>query len=124
LSTFTSFTIAPGVVYNLNSNENVAGYVGGEVEFGMGTSEDSPGGTAEGSSSTTVTTFGIGALLGAEWFPWNNVSVSGEYSIMYGMSSGTSESTFNDETFDSKLPENTFIGIRNSGRILISFYVN
>ena len=70
----SSFEINGGLQYNYSSSGPVVGYFGGMVLFG---SEKQTGQT----ESSTL--FGIAALAGAEWFPWNSVSLGAEYQLAF-----------------------------------------
>lgn len=83
----TTFNISPGVRFNLARNNNIAMYLGGQVMFGMTSGSTKFDGTETG--STSGTSIGVGAFAGAEWFPWNNVSVGLEYGLGFSTTSGT-----------------------------------
>ena len=86
-SSKTTINIAPGIRFNLVHNSNIAMYVGGQVMFGMSDSTDTFNGTQQRSESST--SIGVGAFAGAEWFPWNNVSLGLEYGLGFSTSSSS-----------------------------------
>jgi len=86
-TTSTSFTIAPALRLNLANSSNVVAYTGVQVAYTMGSGSTSQGGTETGTSSNS--TIGAGLLLGAEWFPWRNVSLGLEYGLGYSSSSSS-----------------------------------
>ncbi len=112
---------APGVRVNLANNRTVAGYVGGEILLSL-TSETDEGANSE--TTTSMLGFGIGGFFGAEWFPWENVSISAEYGLGFTTESGTEE-TKNGDTQENDLPSTTKILLgRSSIDLTISFYIN
>ncbi len=92
----TTINVAPGIRFNLANNSNVAMYVGGQVMFGMSSTSNTLGGANDGSTSST--SIGVGAFAGAEWFPWNNVSLGLEYGLGLTTSSSSDKDAAGVET--------------------------
>lgn len=129
--TSTEFSVAPAVTYNIARTSTVVAYVGGMVSFtstsdkregnntGLGVGFDS--GEAYRESTTG---WGFAGILGVEWFPWENVSFSGEYRLGYGHSSGEVESstTAASVTVDSPTTSGFGLGSANSAALTLSVY--
>jgi len=92
----TEIKVAPGIRFNLANNSNVAMYVGGQVMFGMSSTSNTLAGADDGSESSTA--IGVGAFAGAEWFPWNNVSLGLEYGLGFQTASGSEKDATGVET--------------------------
>jgi len=112
--TSTSFTITPGVLYTIAVSGPVNAYVGAQILFvSSTTSRDGIGGNGFDSDSkleTSSTSFGAGLILGAEWFPWENISFGAEYTLGFLSGSGETESTVNGTGTTSDSPSTTSIG--------------
>jgi opacity protein-like surface antigen len=80
-TTSLAVSITPGLRYNVYNSSNVALYTGGEFTFGMGEVKNEAGGSQ--TSKAQATTIGGGLFAGAEWFPWQNVSLMLEYGVGY-----------------------------------------
>ncbi|HRK04628.1 MAG TPA: outer membrane beta-barrel protein [Chlorobiota bacterium] len=111
----TAINISPGVRFNLANNSNVVGYVGGQVMFGMASTKAETSGN-NNTEETSSTGIGVGAFLGAEWFPWKNVSLSVEYGLGFMTSSSTAKS--GDTEADG--PSNTSIYLGAPSGILVT----
>jgi opacity protein-like surface antigen len=120
--TQTAFTVAPAIVYNVASSGPVAGYVGGGIQFLTASTSPTNADTASSTIKMSNTSFGIGALFGAEWFPWSNLSLSGEYSLSFSTSSGTTTITIIGKSTETDLPTTSFIGIAGRGTINATLY--
>jgi opacity protein-like surface antigen len=124
----TSFTIAPGVTYNIATTGSVVAYVGAQILFvSSSTSADGIGGSgfdADSKLETTSMSFGAGAILGVEWFPWDNVSFGAEYTLAFLSGSGDSESTVNGTGTKTDAPSTTSIGTSavNGANLTLSVY--
>ncbi len=117
----TSFAIAPGIRFNLARNNNIAMYVGGQVAFGMTSGATKVAGEETESNSSTM--LGVGAFAGAEWFPWNNVSLGLEYGLGFSTESGKSKQGTNGTEVDS--PSTTTINLGLSTiQFVLGFYFN
>jgi opacity protein-like surface antigen len=126
--TTTSFTIAPGVTYNLAVTGPVVAYVGAQILYvSTNTSRDGAGGNGFDSDSkveTSASGFGAGAILGVEWFPWENISFGAEYALTFISFSGDTESTFDGTSTKSDGPSTTSIGTAalNGANLTIAVY--
>jgi len=74
-----SYGINAGITYNWASEGAVVGYFGGMVGYGA----SKPFVGTGGETVDATTTVSIGALSGFEWFPWNQISLGGEYQLMF-----------------------------------------
>lgn len=122
---FTSFrfAIAPSVTYNLVKSSSVAGYVGGQLTYAMANATNTPSDTTKRATDATSSTFGIGALIGAEWFPWSNVSIAGEYIVGFATSSEERTETIGSgEPKLFELPSETAVGINSRGVLTLAIY--
>ncbi len=116
------FTIAPAIRLNLLKSSTVVGYTGLQVSYGMSGTSNKVGGKEVASSSGS--TIGVGALLGAEWFPWENVSLGLEYGLGF---STTSTSTKDQSGTETDGPSNSALnlGFPNSAvNFTLAFYIN
>ncbi len=73
----SSFGINAGLMYNWATAGAVVGYIGAQGSY-----TSSKEALAVGTSDA-ATEFGIGAVSGFEWFPYNQISFSGEYQLMF-----------------------------------------
>jgi opacity protein-like surface antigen len=116
-----SFTIAPGIQYDLVTTNAVVAYVGAQVSFTSSSQErtGNNAGTGVGflkdySYKTSSSIFGAAAFIGVEWFAWENISLAGEYRFGFSTSSGKSESSSPTASASQDAPSTTAFGI-NSG---------
>lgn len=124
-SSYTSFSLMPAIRFNTASSSNILAYVGaqGLVELSKNKLEGIE--FSEDNSTENRTVFGFGAIIGAEWFPWDNVSLSAEYGLMFKSSSGTKEYTIEGHTESADLPKTTEIGLGASSlNFTLSFFFN
>ena len=99
------FGISPALEVHLGNAGPVSGYTGFVLSYGMYSKTNNPNDSTE--NSNTASTFGGGAILGVEFSPWTNISLSGEYQV--GITT-TSVSIDNDgDSADG--PSTTDIGI-------------
>lgn len=98
----TRLMLMPGIQYNVVQSSSVALYLGGKL--GIGTVS----GDGAGNSGTE---FGIGGIIGAEWFPSRDISFSAEYT-------GFGIGIFSPKVGDSQ----TFIGLGQWAGLTASFY--
>lgn len=118
----STLSFAPAIRLNLFKSSTVVGYTGLQVSYGMVSTSETQGGNDAGSASGS--TIGVGALLGAEWFPWENVSLGLEYGLGFGSTSTSSKDSAGNETDG---PTNTAInfGFPNSSvNFTLAFYIN
>ncbi len=129
--TSTAFTIAPAITYNIAKSSAVAAYVGGMVS--VTSSKDKREGNNAGlgvgfdageSYRESTTTWGFAGILGVEWFPWENISFSGEYRLGYSHSSGETESstTAGSVTVDGPSTWQIGLGSANSAALTLAVY--
>ncbi len=78
----TSFTVAPGIQYNVASTAAVVAYVGAQIAFTTGKQERDGnannfgvGFTKDHMYTESSSTFGGAAFVGVEWFAWDNISL-------------------------------------------------
>lgn len=129
--TTTEFSVAPAITYNLAKTSTVVAYVGGMVSFSSGSDkrEGNSGGLGAGFDSgeeysQSTTTFGVAGILGAEWFPWENISLSAEYHLGYSHSSSEVKSTTppTTVTVDGPTTSGFGLGSANTAAFTLSFY--
>ncbi len=126
-----SFTIAPGIQYNLVTTNAVVAYVGGQVSFTSSSQERTGnnaglgvGFTQDHSFTTSSTIFGAAAFVGVEWFAWDNISLAGEYRFGFSTSSGKSESKSPNASVSQDAPSTTSFGIgsANGANLTLAVY--
>jgi opacity protein-like surface antigen len=129
--TGSEFTVAPPNTYNHARTSTVVAYVGGMFSFTSTSDkrEGNNGGLGVGFDSgesyrESSTAFGFSAMLGVEWFPWENISFSGEYRLGYGHSSGEIESSTSATTVTVDRPTTSGFGLgsANSAALTLSVY--
>ncbi len=89
-STF-QFAVSPGIEVHMINAGPVSGYIGGQISFASATETSSstvpdsanPLVRKRVESSTSGSGFGVGAFLGAEFFPWTNISLGAEYQVNF-----------------------------------------
>jgi|GEM_PF-777382 len=126
-----TFTIAPGVQYNLVATNAVVAYVGGQVSFTSSNQERTGNnagmgvGFTQGSSyKTSSSIFGAAAFVGVEWFAWENISFAGEYRFGFSSSSGKTESNSTNASASQDAPSSTSFGLgsANSANLTLAVY--
>jgi len=129
--TSTEFTVGPAVTYNIARTSTVVAYVGGMLSYTTASdkregnsaslAENFDAGESFRQSSRTI---GFAGLLGVEWWPWENISFSGEYRLGYGHSSSEQESTTSaaSVTVDGPTTNGFGLGSANSGALTLSVY--
>lgn len=129
--TNTEFILAPAVTYNVAKSSTVAAYVGGMVSFNTSKAKREGNSGSLGvdydsgeSHRESTTGWGIAALLGVEWFPWENVSFSGEYRLGFTSSSTETESTTSAASVTVDGPTTTSFGLgsANNAALTLSVY--
>ena len=130
----TVFTIAPGLTYNIATSNSVVAYVGGQILFiTTSTSQDgtlgplpdtTPNFVAQQEVKITSTSIGAAALLGVEWFPWDNISFGAEYAFGFLTASGKTEVTNGGTTTSVDDPTTTAFGTAalNSTNLTLAVY--
>ena len=130
-ATSTEFSVEPAVTYNIARTSTVVAYVGGM--FLYTSSSDKRDGNSAGlgvaynagaSYRASTSSFGLAALLGVEWFPWENVSFSAEYRMGYAHGSSETESTTTATSVTTDGPSTNGFGLgsANSGALTLSIY--
>lgn len=129
--TSTSFTVAPGIQYNVATSNAVIGYVGAQVAFTTGSQERKgnansfgTGFTKDNSYNESNTTFGVAAFVGVEWFAWDNISLAGEYRFGFSTTSGKAESKTATTSTSADAPSQTSLGLgsANAGALTLAVY--
>lgn len=110
-----AFGISPAIELHLVNAGPVSVYTGGMVSFGMASSSSGPDSAQATSSQTGI---GVGALLGVEFFPWNNVSIGAEYQLGLMLNS----TSFKVGSTSADGPSSTSIGISGPARIVVAFH--
>ena len=87
--------IAPGIEYHFAQSESVSGYTGFMLSYTSGVKTTGPNDNQESDISSSLM---VGPLLGAEFFPWNNVSFGIEYIL--GLSSISTSRKVGDDEID------------------------
>jgi opacity protein-like surface antigen len=86
--TTTRFAIAPGFEYHFVTAQRFSLYTGGVISYAVFDRETD---VAGGSVVDNDQGFGLAALLGAEFYPWQNVSLGAEYRA--GFETGSNDTT-------------------------------
>jgi hypothetical protein len=128
--TSTEFTVGPAIVYNIAKSSTVAAYVGGMLS--LTTSSDKRDGNDAIDADFNVgqayrlssTAWGFAAIMGVEWFPWENISFSGEYRLGYNHSTGDAEVTSAgvSTTTDGPITSGFGLGSANSAALTLSVF--
>jgi opacity protein-like surface antigen len=124
-SSTVTFSIMPAVRYNIGSSGPVVGYVGAQILIRNSTTSVTNASFLEGvSTSEQSTTFGAGAIGGAEWFPFSNVSLAAEYQLMFTTTSGSSSRTIDGRKTEAEIPPRRILslGAGSGANFLLSFY--
>jgi hypothetical protein len=126
-----SFSIAPGIQYNLVTTNAVVAYAGAQVSFTSSNQERTGNnagmgvGFTQGSSyKTSSSIFGAAAFIGVEWFAWENISLAGEYRFGFSTSSGKTESSSTTASASQDAPSSTSFGIgsANGANLTLAVY--
>jgi opacity protein-like surface antigen len=128
--TSTSFSVAPGIQYNVAVSSAVVGYVGAQVSFTSSTQERTGnansfgvGFTKDNSYNETSSVFGAAAFIGVEWFAWDNISLAGEYRFGFTSSTGKAESKNATTSVSSDAPSSTSIGLGSGNAAALTLAV-
>lgn len=87
--------VAPGIEYHFIDAGPVSGYTGAIFSYTNGFVTSGPN---DNQSTDRNSSFTLSALLGAEFFPWDNVSFGAEYTL--GFTSTTTSTKIDDAVFD------------------------
>ena len=115
--------LTPGIRYNFGHGHNVLAYTGMQLMLDYTDSTVTGKDFRTNERNSSVYTWGIGLMLGAEWFPWRSLSFALEYSPFLTFSGG--ETTYKSGGFEQtdKLPKITrFQTNFSSVLLIISFY--
>jgi hypothetical protein len=117
------FGITPSVLVNVMKTGPVAGYLGGQVSFATTTSDNNPADELVADVEGSSTAFGVAGIIGAEWFPWQSVSLSAEYVLGFATSSAEETRTLpNTPEQRFELPTETTVGLRSRGVLNVAIY--
>ncbi len=117
--TRSSFAIAPAFLYHFATAGPVTVYTGAEIQFG--TASTTSGFTNATDSMITgksQTGFGAGVIIGAQFFPWSNISLGAEsqFGVTLASQSEDTGPTTND------LPSTTTIGFTLPFSVRLGIY--
>ncbi len=99
----SAFGVNAGIEYAFSTLGSTAAYVGGQLMYGSVKNA--------GTGWETASTFGVAAIAGVNWFPWNNVSLSPEYQLQY----------VNYASYGTVPSASTF-GLSSNGQFTISWF--
>lgn len=120
-----SLRLTPGIRYNLGKGEKVNIYTGAQLMFEYGSSTISGKDFKSNEELSSIYRWGIGAMLGAEWFPWKSLSFGLEYSPFLKFSGGSTDYNSGGFSQTDKLPSETSFDTNMSSILLIvSFWFN
>lgn len=90
--TWMQYALTPALLWYCMSEGSVAGYWGGYLSYAHGSYEveNSPASTSDFKDSWDG--FGVGLLLGAQWWAWDQVAFNAEYMAGFQSSSSKVES--------------------------------
>lgn len=126
-----SFTVAPGIQYNVATSAAVVAYVGAQVSFTMSSVEREGNANGTGLGFTkdnkykqSSSIFGAAAFVGVEWFAWDNISLAGEYRFGFSSSTGKEESSNATTSVTEDAPSTTSFGLGsgNAAALTLSVY--
>lgn len=123
--TTTGFGVTPGFMHLMTSEGPVAAYIGAQLNLSLlSTTNENPGFVSNNKNKSSTTSFGVGGVLGVEWFAWSNVSFGAEYILTYASGSGTNEVTVGGTTTSTDTPStNTFVlGSASSGNLILAIF--
>jgi len=109
-------SIAPGVQYHLVNTGRISIYTGGELFYGSTSitlKEEMDSDKTE--ESVSFNGFGVAGLIGAQFYPWKNVSLGAEYKLGYASFSMNTESDNGDEKVKEDGPSISALGINTWG---------
>lgn len=115
-SSRSAFAVSPGIEIHLVQEGPVTLYTGAVLSFASATNST---GADSLENSSTQTGIGFGAVLGAEFFPWSNLSLGAEYQI--GLMLHSTSSAARGESLDGR--STTHIGITGPIRITLGLHI-
>ncbi|HOY43296.1 MAG TPA: outer membrane beta-barrel protein [bacterium] len=107
--------LQPAIEYHLFQSEAVSIYTGGMISFSSYSAKSEVPDVDEVTFSSS--SLGFGALLGAEFYPWKNVSFAAEYQLGFASGSGK----YDDGTDEVEGPKASMKGINTVG-VTIAFH--
>lgn len=126
----TTFSIAPGIQYNLAQSNAVVAYVGAQISFTTGSQERTGnannfnvGFSKDHKYTESTSTFGGAAFVGVEWFAWDNISFAGEYRFNFSSTSGKATSKNATTSTDVDAPSTTALGIGSGNAAALTLSV-
>jgi opacity protein-like surface antigen len=85
------FALTPGLEWHFMTGASVSPYWGLQATVALGSMTDTPPSPGV-EDKYSATMFGAALFMGAEWFPWDGVSFTGEYQVGFTSSSSKNES--------------------------------
>jgi len=120
-----SIRLTPGIRYNFGGGDNILVYTGGQLLFNYATSTITGKDFRANEENTYLYSWGIGAMLGAEWFPLKSLSLGLEYSPFLSFTNGQTEYKSGGFSQTNKSPSETNFDTNFSSILLtISFWFN
>lgn len=129
--TSVGFSIVPGVQWNVAQSNAIQAYVGLQISYSRKVEERTGnassfdlGFTKDNGYKKWENSFGAGALVGVEWFAWDNISLAGEYRLTFESRSGKTEGHSGSVVSGLEAPRNvTFgLGTGNAAGLTLSVY--
>jgi opacity protein-like surface antigen len=90
--TVMGFGVTPALLWYFGGEGPVAAYWGPSVSYGMYSIEDATTPAAVGDTKQTWSQFGVGVVMGAQWWAWDQVAFNAEYLVSYNSASSDVES--------------------------------
>lgn len=122
-------SFSPAVIFDLATGNTITAFVGGTTMFTWGhSSYDNPTIIFENQVITVdklsynSASFGLGVLAGFDWFPWENISVGCEYSLLLTMTSSSVEAKLATINYDIDFPNTTGLGLNSNGSLTLGVY--
>jgi opacity protein-like surface antigen len=110
-----AFGVAPAIEVHLVQAGPISFYTGGGLSFATASSSSGEDSLEVSASQTGI---GVNAIVGAEFFPWNNISLGAEYQVGAQINSTSSES--NNKSTDG--PSSTQIGVSGPIRVALNIH--
>ncbi len=110
-SSNNGFGLGVGMEYHFRPLYSTSPYVGGQIGFSSGSTDNGGEGTAEVTTSSTG--ISVAALMGFNWFFTRGLAVGAEYSL--GFTSNSSSQSSGGTEMD--LPSTTMIGLAGVGSV-------
>ena len=92
--TFMGYGVSPALLWYFGGEGPVAAYWGPQVMFGSFSNETEFTPTSGTGTSTkqTATQFGVGLVMGAQWWAWDQIAFNAEYVLGYNSATSDVES--------------------------------